>query len=337
MKRRLSMLVVMSLALSLFGCDEDDVVKISIEDNSNAASAIEETIQDVEDSIQKEVEADIAEVENKSEEAEVAVVDTNEISDAIASVDSIVTEDDLDLEIDAEFGDLGDDVLSIMYADYMNLLDAQKCANLYTHISEVSNIPSIGGSYSRTNVDTTYAADLDISNVTSEGFDFVIEAYRGANSGRIEDHASFVSEVCAVSRLSYDDSQYIVFIFNGEDIAVYASGDSGELGLGMGVTVVGDYVTGEATYTNANVINELYTADQLEVLKLYLEDEYYEIFETTTSNGVVTVEEESDYTIVSAFVSGIANQYGYGLVISDGNIQGIEFADGTTVLIPSGC
>ncbi|MCQ2467415.1 MAG: hypothetical protein MJ166_07865 [Clostridia bacterium] len=337
MKRRLSMLVVLSLALTLFGCDKDNVVKISVEDNSGTvaeeqAPEVEATVQDAEVAVVEETNA-VAETDNNTAVVDEATTDSEEIT----AIEPMATEFD-DYAIGDETGDVGDDVLSIMYADYFNLLGSQKCANLYTHISSVENIPSIGGSYNRTNVTSAYSASLSISSVTASGFDYTLSACNGANSGTIVEQAYFVSEVCALSRLQYDNSQYVVFIINNDNITVYSTGSAGDLGLGNGVSVVGEYITGEVTYTNEDAANEYFTEGQLEQLEAFLSADYYQIFVTSTQDGVVTVEEEDGYKIISAFVQGVADTYGYAVVITDGVVVGIEFADGEAFLLPEiGC
>lgn len=343
MKRRLFMLVVLSLALAMSGCEKE--VKISLETNTNPSVA--ESVQNAEETVITEAvitEAVIAEPENNSDinTATDSVVEenTNNVSDTIEVIDTTDSiEDEIIVsDINDQTGDVGDDILSIMLSDYTNCLGSQKCANLFTHTTEVSNIPSIGGTFNRTNVGTGYDAVLNIYSVTNEGFEFSLEAQRGANSGTIVEQAYFVSETCAMSQLTFDNSQYIVFVFNSDNITVYATGSSYEIGVGNGVSVVGEYVTGEVTHTNDNAVSQYFTEGQLEQLEAYLPAEYYEIFETTTQDGVVTVDEENNIKIINAFVSGVADTYGYGVAIVDGVVTGIEFADGTCYILPEiGC
>ena len=84
MKRRLSMLVVLSLALTLFGCDKDNVVKISVEDNSGTvaeeqAPEAEATVQGAEVAVVEETNA-VAETDNNTAVVDEATTDSEEIT-----------------------------------------------------------------------------------------------------------------------------------------------------------------------------------------------------------------------------------------------------------------
>lgn len=99
--------------------------------------------------------------------------------------------------------------------------------------------------------------------------------------------------------------------------------------MGHGVTIGGEYITGEPVYLNADVMNETYTQEQLDYLMEELPSEYYEIFETTTLNGYVEVTVDGDSKQILAFVRGVANYYGYEMLIDGDEIVAITFADET--------
>lgn len=230
-------------------------------------------------------------------------------------------------------------ISSVENSEEYNSLDADICAQLYGHRTSCENIPEIEGEWHRTNVHSTNPSDLTITNITNDGFDYQVAALSGGNMGSIDEYAYFVTDTLAVAPMGDEEyvendpnieiSMYMVFCIDDDGIRIFASESAGFFNMGHGVTIGGEYITGEPVYLNADVMNETYTQEQLDYLMEELPSEYYEIFETTTLNGYIEVTVDGDSKQILAFVRGVANYYGYEMLIDGDEIVAITFADET--------
>lgn len=150
------------------------------------------------------------------------------------------------------------------------------------------------GGWYRTNTASSYYGTIVIKNQDKEGFEFEGEFGYYSHSGSVEGKAYYLSENTAIYK--YDDmgeeeyTEYVIFQLNGDKLMVCASANGGALGLGANVCVDGEYVKGEPVYTNANILEETFTQEQLDSLKNVLgEDIYGEFFVWPVEEGVITV------------------------------------------------
>ena len=195
--------------------------------------------------------------------------------------------------------------------------------------SEIGKDPSVfEGDWHRTNTHSSTYATITISNVSDDGFDFEGYFQGYGNMGQEEGRALFTSDDEAVymqDATEYSDEAYIYFTFDGEALSVSSEGDL--YGMGNHVYADGEYTTDDPTYTNANIVAETFTDDELQAMKDMLsEDDYTNGFIDNTENGIVTSETVTMYDStkakhVNSFFPGLANFIGYDLLITeDGDI-----------------
>lgn len=221
-------------------------------------------------------------------------------------------------------------------ADVSNLITAIKNSSekasfekLYTMQATCNNTPEIAGEWHRTDVHSSLPATVKISSVTDDGFDFSIEAQYYFHSGELDGHAYFVSENCAVCKVDeyVSETQYVAFVLENGNVNVYASAESGEMGLGANVFLSGAYTYDKPVYTNANILNETYSQAQLDALKSTLTSSYYDSFVFSTELGVVQTETDNGTTTVDVFVP-TDSSYGYTAIIKNDSIVSVTFKDG---------
>ena len=150
----------------------------------------------------------------------------------------------------------------------------------------------------------------------------------------MEGEAKFVTDKCAVAK--YEDSidndeEYIVFIFENQQMTVLATAFSGNLGFGMNVSMDGEYTQDNPLYTNANILNETFSEKEISALKASIPEDYYnDFFLFSTTSGVVndTKSNNGDRTI-EAFVPTMGG-YGYVLTITNEKDYTITFENETS-------
>lgn len=210
--------------------------------------------------------------------------------------------------------------------------DKEPYEELYSMSSECDYMPAVAGTWNRTNIHSSLSGEIVISDVNASGFKFTADAYYYSHTGWIEGEAKFVTDRCAIAK--YDElmaEEYIVFLFENQKMTVVATGSSSDLGFGMNVSMDGDYTQDEPLYTNANIVNETFSEEELRALQSNLPKEYYEdFFLFSTTYGVVddTTSDNGDRTI-EAFVPTMGG-YGYVLNITNGKECTITFEDETS-------
>lgn len=124
------------------------------------------------------------------------------------------------------------------------------------------------------------------------------------------------------------DEEYIAFIFENQEMTVLATASSEHLGFGMNVSMDGEYTQDEPVYTNANILNETFTEEELSVLQTNIPEEYYnDFFLFATTSGVVTdTKLDNGDRIIEAFVPTMGG-YGYVLTITNEKDCTITFED----------
>lgn len=193
---------------------------------------------------------------------------------------------------------------------------------------ELRNVPqnpiNPEGTWNRTNVCSGNWGTLTVSQATDEGF--FVEGDLGFyfHSGVFWQKAYYVADDLAIAKYDPEikdwEPQYVAFFLQEDSIKVTASSSSGELGFGAGVFIDGQYIQGEPVYTNANVLEELFTEKDLQALEKLLPEEYYtDYFLFATKEGVVESEETlsdgREVTCVQAFVPTMGG-YAYTLYFS---------------------
>ena len=184
------------------------------------------------------------------------------------------------------------------------------------------------GDWHRTNTHSSTYATITISNVSDDGFDFEGFFQGYGNMGREDGRAVFTSDEAAIftqEATEYSEVAYIYFILDGDELSVSSEGDL--YGMGNHVYADGEYTTDEPAYTNADILAETFTDDELQAMKDMLsEDDYTNGFIDNTENGIVTSETVTMYDStkakhVNSFYPGLANFIGYDLLITeDGDI-----------------
>ncbi len=184
------------------------------------------------------------------------------------------------------------------------------------------------GEWHRTNTHSSAPATITISNVSTDGFDFSGFFQGYGNMGEEEGRAYFESDNVAVytqEATEYFDEAYIYFTITDGDLEVMSEGTL--TGMGNHVFADGMYTTDEPTYTNANVLAETFTDEELQAMKDMLsEEDYTKGFVDNTETGIVTSEQVTMYDglkakHVNSFFPGLANFVGYDLLITeDGKI-----------------
>ena len=239
--------------------------------------------------------------------------------------------------IDVEIAESKESVSEVetLLENIRNGASKELCQELYENQISVSIVPDIVKQWKRTDVHSSHCADLDVKAVDNTGFVFKLDAYYYYHMGTVEGKAYFVSENCAVFRLDKlelglpeEEYEYIVFVFENDEVTVYASASSGELGLGMNVYVDGSYIDGEPTYTNAGILEKTYTDEQLAFLRDNLPADYYDSLIFATEFGGVGVTDEDGKKVVSVMVP-TDGQSSYVVNIVDEAINSIRFGDGT--------
>lgn len=167
---------------------------------------------------------------------------------------------------------------------------------LYDFSYEYDVTPTIKPLWKRTDVHSSFPAELKITEVGCRGFGFNLNAMYFLNIGAIEATAKYVNKDLAIAKVEGVGDQYLIFILNNENIEIIASGRSGDIaGLGGGVFVDGVYITGDPIYTNTGILNKTFTEDELSALMDILPKEKYEkYFLFVTENGIVNTEITKD-------------------------------------------
>lgn len=194
---------------------------------------------------------------------------------------------------------------------------------LYESRHSMPDHEDFSGQWKRTVVHSSLSADIVIEKSDDDGFDFSGEFYYYSHSGEVAGKAFFISENQAVyKQLEDDDIDHdpasIGFCLTDSCLTVISSGFVE--GMGMNVSVNGDYIQDEPYYTNGNVVDENFSEDDLLQLKELLREETYnELFLNNTEIGNVASEavKLSDGTIarhIECFVPTMGD--GYNLLIT---------------------
>lgn len=181
---------------------------------------------------------------------------------------------------------------AVLDSDYDNTEIFQE---LYNKTSVQQQALDFSGEWQRTNVASGYSGTVVISNQNAEGFDFSGGFFYNAHSGEIEGRAYFVTEDIAI--FQYEDefqsedveAEFIAFVKTEDGMQIKTTGTSYELGFGMNVYADGEYTLDEPIYTNADILAETFTEEELSQMKQLLGEEWYEeYFVLPVEEGIIT-------------------------------------------------
>ena len=197
-------------------------------------------------------------------------------------------------------------------------------SKLYESRKAVSDAASFTGDWTRTAVHSSLGADITIDNQDKEGFDFTGEFFYYSHMGDAAGRAYFISENQAIYK-QFDDEDFdgepAYIGFSLDDNGLHVIADGFVEGMGMNVSVTGDYIQDEPYYTNGNVLAENFSEYDLEQLKELLREETYnELFLNNTEIGDVSSEavKLSDGTVarhIECIVPTMGD--GYDLLITE--------------------
>lgn len=210
--------------------------------------------------------------------------------------------------------------------------DTDTFKDLYQRKGAQADALDFSGEWNRTNVVTGIAGSVWISNQDEEGFDFSGEFYYYSHSGEIEGRAYFVEDDLAIYQ--YEDEyadeeaeeEFIAFVRTDEGMEIRTTGSSWELGFGMNVFADGGYILGEPEYTNANILAETFSEEELAKIEQMLGTEgYEEYFVFTVEYGAITtsdciVEDGQEAVYYEAFLPTMGGYEFTMLICEDGSI-----------------
>ena len=229
-----------------------------------------------------------------------------------------------------DVGESDEETADSLIASIENYGDKELFEKLYSMSTPCEDVPDWAGAWNRTNVHSSFSGVIDISDVDANGFRFTAEESYYSHSGWMEWDAKFVTDKCAIAKYDeWTEEEYIAFIIQDEGLVVIATGSSANLGFGMNVSIDGEYTKTEPFYTNADVLNETFSEEELSALQTHLPEEYYEdFFLFSTTNGVVTdTQSDNGDRTIESFVPTMGG-YGYSLIISGEKEFTITFDDG---------
>lgn len=238
--------------------------------------------------------------------------------------EDVVNLQDATLESNSEEVILSNNVeeLIISLENYGNKDIYEQLANAEDYQSEKSEL--IDGTWNKTLIHTGMDVELSINITNDKEFDYSFDVYHYAQNDVINGKAYWKTNEFAIGKI-YDE--YIVFLFNDNDITVLASSYSEKIGLMSGMAVDGLYVREKPEYTNSNIFEETYTAEDILALKeLIPPDLYEEDFEWVTREGVVEVSEEGGVKTINAYIPTMP-EYGYTVTIASEKDYEIVFYD----------
>lgn len=209
------------------------------------------------------------------QETEEVTTETDQTSATELSTTELTTEateDDLEASID--------DLLKVMKEQELNYIEDVIGMSLYQCIKAQENATDFQGEWNRTNVVRAQDCALNITNQTTEGFSFELDSQYYSHSGIIEGMAYFVTDKVAVYEYyneyveeESDQYKYVIFERTEAGITIYSSAHN--LGMGANCSVVGDYITGEPNYLNANVLADNFTEEELGIIRSMFGDSIY--------------------------------------------------------------
>lgn len=195
----------------------------------------------------------------------------------------------------------------------------------YDEIITLDEAESFVGEWNRTDIHSSYEGFIMIENQDEEGFDFEGGFCYYSHSGDIAGKAYYLSKNTAICKFDeYGETEYIMFQLKDGRLVVSATAGSSTLGLGMNVSVDGEYITGEPFYTNATILEDTFKQEDLDSLKSTLGEEVYEdCFAWVVRTGILTetecvLEDGTQAKFYEAFVPTMGGYEFELLIVEDG-------------------
>lgn len=171
--------------------------------------------------------------------------------------------------------------------DINKYIEVETIAPIYETRKSTETATNFEGQWQQTNNHSSIGGDITISDQDKEKFSFTGEFWYFSHTGDAEGVAYFVSDNTAIFKDEEYDG-YIFFHMNDGEMFVGCAGTAGM--MGMAVSPNGEYTTGEVVHTNEGIMEETYTDNELKLIKeLISEDEYKDVFEFSTDEGVVSL------------------------------------------------
>lgn len=152
---------------------------------------------------------------------------------------------------------------------------------LMEYAADVENQEAWLGEWRRTGVARSCGALLQIEEKEESGYYARVEACYYSHNGGADGRLYFLDAERAFLNVNIDggwgeekEERAVLLMTMGEDtVTIKCLGP--EYGCGLGVTLRGTYVRGEAVYTNENILAESFTEEEQERVKALLEAEGY--------------------------------------------------------------
>lgn len=280
-----------------------------------------------------QVQAADDEVEEISEEQETSETDeSKESADENLEATTPVTEEESETVVASEDSaevDITDSLaaLQTVLDSDSRMIEEELGRELYQCHTSQENALDFTGEWMRTNVVRGFEAKLTISNQDAEGFDVEGYVLWYSHSGELEDgHAYFITENVAVYEFYNDVLEtyaYLLFYMDQDVMKIYATGADADFGLGANCFWQGEYVNGEPTYTNENVVQDNFTEEELaQICELIGEERYESMFITTMEYGTLmkencVLENGAKATYYNSFIYGIADYNHFTLLLDE--------------------
>lgn len=257
-----------------------------------------------------------------------SVRETESVSDTEQSISEMESEAITEQSV-LSMGNAEELVEAILNSDYS---DTELFQELYQQKIAQTDAPDFTGEWNRTNEVRGFDGLVSISGQDEEGFDFSGEFYYYSHSGVMEGRAYFVTDNLAVYQYENEfgdaenEEEFVAFVMTDDVMKIRTTGSSWELGFGMNVFADGEYTLGEPIYTNANILTETFSKEELAQIEQMLGAEWYEdYFVFTVEYGAITASDcvvngEQKGVYYEAFLPTMGG-YEFSMLISeDGSI-----------------
>lgn len=226
-------------------------------------------------------------------------VRSDEESDSVAEKSDVLCVENVESAVNSQISDVAEEISEA----------ESKIPTEYISVDALD----FTGEWHRTNTVMRLFANIVITNQTNESFDFVFEGYDTV-SGYMKGTAKFVSDRMAIYEVEDEwTKEYytkVAFIILEESLCVEVYRDDKITQIqAYGPHIKGEYTKETPYYTNANLINEIFTTEEMkEKVKTLLGDKSYKYMTEIFDFGTQYEEEVLTY-------SGFIDHVGMGVDI----------------------
>ncbi len=129
----------------------------------------------------------------------------------------------------------------------MDMTSVEAYEGLFAAATSVE-APEVAGEWYRTNTFSDTNSTITVESITQDGFDFSVTAVSGDSISDFTSHAFWVSENVAITKSEEFGTEYVLFVWNNEELQVFCSDYCNSLGLALNVTIDGEYTQDEPEY-----------------------------------------------------------------------------------------